>query len=126
MTRVPGVVNLLPLLPVLFAHLAGVVVAIILLVRSEGRRTPATLSLLGFALLFILDLANVVQGPLIGLLSRRTATGIRLVTVGVGCCYSVFDATAILCLIIAIWQALAYPRVRKTEPRPTSTTREEG
>ncbi|MFO7740939.1 MAG: hypothetical protein R6X31_01375 [Anaerolineae bacterium] len=126
MARVPGFVNVLPLFPVLLAHLAGVVVAIILLVRSEGRRTPATLALLGFALLSALDLAKAAQGPLIGLLSRRTATGIRLVTAGVGCCYSVFDVTAVLCLIIAIWQAMRRHSARKAEPRTMSTPRAEG
>lgn len=107
MTRVPGFVNLLPLLPTLLVHLVGVVVAIILLVRIERRRTPAIFALLGFALLFIRDLANVVRGPLIGLLSHRTAAGIRLASVGVGCCYSIFDVVAIVCLIIAIWQAMS-------------------
>jgi hypothetical protein len=95
----------LPLLPTLLAHLAGVVVAIILLVRVERRRTPAVLALLGFALLSIVDLANVARGPLIRLLSGRTVSGIRLASVGVGCCYSIFDVAAVVCLIIAIWQA---------------------
>lgn len=107
MTRIPGFVNLLPLLPALLAHLTGVVFAIILLVRIERRRTPAIFALLGFALLAILDLANVARGPLIGLLSHRAAAGVRLASIGVGCCYSVFDVVAIVCLIIAIWQAMS-------------------
>ena len=107
MTRVPGFVNLLPLLPTLLAHLAGVAVAIILLVRLENRRTPALFALLGFALLSILDLANVARGPLIRLLSRRTVSGIRLASVGVGCCYSIFDVVAVVCLIVAVWQAMS-------------------
>lgn len=126
MARVPGFVNVLPLFPVLLAHLAGVVVAVFLLTRSEGRRTAAALALLGFALLSALDLAKAAQGPLIGLLSRRTATCIRLVTAGVGCCYSVFEVTAVLCFIIAIWQAMPCHSARKAEPRTRSTPRAEG
>ena len=107
MTRVPGFVNLIPLLPTLLVHLVGVVVAIILLVRLERRRTPAIFALLGFGLLSILDLARVARGPLVRLLSHRTVSGIRLTSVGVGCCYSIFDVVAVVCLIIAIWQAMS-------------------
>ena len=115
MTRVPGFVNLLPLLPALLAHLAGVVVAIILLVRLERRRTPALFALVGFALLSILDLANVARRPLIRLLYHRTVSGIRLASVGVGCCYGIFDVVAVVCLIIAIWQAMSGSEKQETE-----------
>lgn len=107
MTRVPGFVSLLPLLPVLLTHLAGLAVAITLFVRLKERRTAAVFTLLGFALLAILDLAGVARGPLVSLLTRRTGSGIRLANAGVGCCYSVFDVVAVVCLIIAIWQAMS-------------------
>ena len=124
MTRVPGFANLLPLLPTLLAHLTGVAVAIILLVRLESRRTPAVFALLGFALLSILDLANVARGPLIRLLSHRTVSGIRLASVGVGCCYSVFDVVAVVCLIVAIWQAALGRRTKEAALRSTSNLTE--
>lgn len=43
----PGFDTLLPLLPVLLVHLAGVVVAASLLVRLKRRRGPAGLVLVG-------------------------------------------------------------------------------
>jgi len=126
MAQVPGFVNLLPLFPTLLAHLAGVVVAVVLLVRFERRRTPAILALLGFALLAILDLASAAQGPLIRLLSRRTVSGIRLASVGIGCCYSIFDVAAAACLIIAIWQATSGTGAGKPGSGDASATREGG
>lgn len=120
MTRVPGLVNLIPLLPTLLVHLTGVVVAIILLVRIERERTPAIFALLGFGFLSILDLANVARGSLIRLLSHRTVSGIRLASVGVGCCYSIFDVVAVVCLIIAIWQAMSGSATEEAELGPAS------
>ena len=105
MTRVPEFVNLLPLLPVLLAHLIGIAVSVILFVRLKESRAAAVFALLGFALLAILDIANVARGSLVSLLARRTVSGIRLASAGVGCCYSIFDMMAVVCLIIAIWQA---------------------
>ncbi len=120
MTRVPGLANVLPLLPVLLAHLTGAVVALILLVRSERRRTVPIFALLGFGLLSILDLAEMARGSLIRLLSHGTATGIRLANTGVGCCYSMFDVAAVLCLVIAVWQATSGAGMGEAEPRPRS------
>jgi hypothetical protein len=126
MALVPGFVNLLPLFPTFLAHLAGVVVAIILLVRLERRRTPAILALLGFALLAILDVGSAAQGPLIRLLLRRTVSGIRLASAGVGCCYSIFDVAAAVCLIVAIWQATSGTGAGKPGSGDASATHEEG
>ncbi|MGD8996551.1 MAG: hypothetical protein PVH80_00455 [Anaerolineae bacterium] len=107
MRPVPALLNLLPTIPVLLAHLAGMVAATILLVRQQGKRAAATLALIGFGLLVILDLANSAQGPLIRLLSRQTATGVRLAHISVICCCSLLDVAAIVCLIVAIWQAMS-------------------
>lgn len=120
MTRVPGLVNVLPLLPVLLAHLTGAVVALILLVRSERRRTVPIFALLGFSLLSILDLAEMARGSLVRLLSHGTATGIHLADTGVGCCYSIFDVAAVPCLVIAVWQATSGAKAGEAEPRPRS------
>jgi hypothetical protein len=105
MAPVPGFLDLLPAIPVLLAHLAGMVVAIILLVRQQGKRAAGILALIGFALLVIFDLVGFAQGSLIRFLSRRTATGIRLAHISVACCCNIFDLAAIACLIVAIWQA---------------------
>jgi hypothetical protein len=107
MTPVPGLLNLLPAIPVLLAHLAGMVVAVILLIRQQGRHTAGLLALIGFALLVILDLGSFARGRLVRLLSHRTATGIRLAHISVACCCNIFDVAAIVCLIVAIWQAIS-------------------
>ncbi len=96
----------LPMLPILLAHLAGVVVAVILLVRHRG--TPSILALVGFAVLLLLDLLNFAREPLIRFLSSRV--GMRqfvLVNTSVGCCCSIFNIIAVVCLIVAIWQAVS-------------------
>jgi hypothetical protein len=79
---------------------------------------------LGFALLSVLDLVNLAQGPLIRLLTHRTATGARLAVTGVGCCYSIFDVAAVACLIIAMWQAMSRAGAREAGPRGTSAPHE--
>jgi hypothetical protein len=106
----PGYLTLLPAIPVLLAHLAGMVVAIVLLLRQEGKRTAGLLALIGFALLVILDLASFAQGSLIRLLSHRTVAGVRLAHISAACCCGAFDVAAIVCLIVAIWQAMANTR----------------
>jgi len=102
----PWYVTVLPMLPVVLVHLAGVVAAIILLTRRGG--TPAILALVGFGVSLVLDLANFGRVPLIGFLARQT--GMRqylLVNTGVGCCCSVFNMVAGICLIVALWQAVS-------------------
>jgi hypothetical protein len=56
--------------------------------------------------MLLLDVASLARGPLINLVTHRTASGIRLAVASVGCCCSVFDVIATVCLIVAIWQAL--------------------
>jgi len=99
-------VSVLPMLPVLLARLAGIVVAIILLVRR--RTTSAILALIGFGVLFVVSLAGLGRNPLVGLLVRRGGVGQRqlpIVSTGLGCCCSILDLVAIVCLIVALWQA---------------------
>lgn len=107
MARVPGLVDLLPAFPVLLAHLAGVAVAVVLLIRHKERSLPAVLAVAGFGLLLALDLANFARGPLLRFISQRTAAGVRLAVTGVGCCCSVIDVAGTVCLIIAIGQAIS-------------------
>lgn len=105
MTQLQGFVNVVPAIPVLLAHLAGAVVAVILVVRQETMSMPALLALIGFGLLLILDMARFARGPLIRFVSHRTPAGVPSAVASVGCCCSIFDAAAIVCLIVAIWQA---------------------
>ncbi|MGD8244203.1 MAG: hypothetical protein PVG25_01475 [Anaerolineae bacterium] len=105
MRSLPAFFTWLPAIPVLLAHLAGMVVATILLLRQQGKRTAGGLALIGFALLVIFDLASFAQGTLIRLLSRQTALGVRLAHISVSCCCNILDIAAIVCLIVAIWQA---------------------
>ena len=107
MRPISGVTNVLPAVPVLLAHVAGLVVAIILVLRPKTQRTAGLLALAGFGLLVILDLAEFAQGPLIRLLSNQTARGIRLAHISVGCCCSAVDIAATVCLIVAMWQAMS-------------------
>ncbi|RLC89991.1 MAG: hypothetical protein DRI77_15160 [Chloroflexi bacterium] len=77
-----------------------------MLVRHRG--TPAILALAGFGVLFIVDLVSFGKAPLIRFLARQT--GMRqfvLVNTSVGCCCSVFDMLAIVCLIVALWQTVS-------------------
>jgi len=106
MFQQPWYVMILPVLPILLVHLAGVVVAIILLVRRGG--TPAILALVGFGVLFILDLASFGRGPLVELLAGQ-ARQLVVVSTGLSCCCSVLDVAAVVCLIVAIWQAVSGP-----------------
>jgi hypothetical protein len=107
MRPMPALFSLLPTIPVLLVHVAGMVVATILLVRRQGRRTAGILALIGFALLVIFDLAAFAQGMLIRLLSRQRAIGIRLAHISVGCFCNILDVAAVVCLIVAIWQAMS-------------------
>ncbi len=106
MFQQPWYVTTLPAVPILLVHLAGIVVAIILLVHHRG--APSILALIGFGVLLIVDLANLGRDPLIGLLVRRGGMSqFQIVNAGVGCCCSIFDVAAIVCLIVAIWQAVS-------------------
>lgn len=117
MSQMPSYFNVLPVIPVLLAHFAGVVASVVLLIRQEERSVPAVLALVGFSLLLALDIANFARGPLINTLSHRAAAGIGSIVTSVGCCCSVFDAAAIACLIIAIWQALTGAVVEEVAER---------
>lgn len=109
-------INLLPAIPLLLVHLAGVVVAIILVVRLEERRLPAVLALIGFGLLFLLDLANFGRGPLITyyVQSPRAPLAPSFVDASVGCCCSIFEVVATTFLIVSIWQAVSSASVEET------------
>jgi len=99
-------VTVLPALPLILVHLAGVVVAIVLLVRRSG--TPAILSLAGFGVLFVMDLVSFARNPLMRfLIAQAGLRQILLVDTGVNCCCSLLNMIALACLVVAIWQAVS-------------------
>lgn len=106
--------TLLPALPILLVYLAGVVVAIILLIRHKS--TPAILALIGFAILLLLDLASFGRAPLISAIARQGGMQqFVAVNTGVGCCCNLINMAAITCLIVGIWQAVAGPGAKAEE-----------
>jgi type III secretory pathway component EscS len=111
MFQQPWYFLLLSALPILLAHLAGAIVAVVLLVRQKQKSTPAILALIGFGLLFILDLADFGRDPLIGWLGRRAVRQFWTINTGIGCCCGIFDVAAAVCLIVALWQAIAGVKV---------------
>ena len=98
-------VSVVPALPLLLVHLAGVIVAAILLVRH--RSTAAILAVIGFAALFVWHLATFGIEPLAYLLSEAGVAQLDVAITSVGCCCSALNVIAVVCLIIAIWQAVA-------------------
>jgi hypothetical protein len=109
MTARQGLLNLLPFVPIILAHLVGVVVAVILLTRKKSQ--AAILALAGFGVLFVVDLAQLGRAPLVGVLVDNIG-GIRsfmTLNTSLGCCCSVLDVIAVACLIVALWKAVAAP-----------------
>ena len=103
----PAYISLLPVLPVLLAHLAGAVASVVLLMRQERRNRTALLALIGFAALFMADLANLAKAPLTQWVVRRSGPQqFWAINTGLGCCCSIIDVAAIVCLIMAVWQAV--------------------
>ena len=98
-------VSVIPALPLLLVHLAGVIVAVILLVRHRG--TPAILAVTGFAVLFVWHLATFFTEPLARLVVQAGVRPAGAAITSVGCCCGVLNVIAVVCLIIAIWQAVA-------------------
>jgi hypothetical protein len=91
----------LPHVAALLAYLGGLVVAIILLARVKGR--AAILATVGFGLLTLIALGQIVLA--LPQLSREFFR-VQWLAWALNCCCSVLDIGAIVCLIIAIWQAV--------------------
>ncbi len=102
------VLNTLARIAVGLAHLAGLVVAILLWVRRKG--TAPMLATAAFALLFLLDIggalrSGAIEQPL--LRAFGTPRSLPWVLGGLNCCCSFLDVVAIVLLIVALWQALS-------------------
>ena len=106
---------LVPLAATLLVHLAGLIVAIILLVRVKG--TPAILATVAFGLLLVQDIGLIVRSAFLDQYIVRQM-GFRTISWamgGLGCCCSLFNLAAFVCLIIALWQALSGQTVEEAE-----------
>ena len=97
------------------AHLAGLVVAVILLVRRKG--TAPILATVAFGLLVLLDAARIVQTALLPALSRQVRVPRVLPWIGGGmtCCCGLLDLVAWGCLIAAIWMGMGGEEGVKSE-----------
>ena len=90
------------------AHLAGLVVAIILLLKVKG--TPAILATVAFGLSFIQDIGAIMRVAFLDrLIIRQVVIGgsVPWAMGGLGCCCGALDLIAIICLIVALWQAVS-------------------
>lgn len=105
----------------ILAHLAGLVVAVLLLVRRKG--TAPILATAAFALLVILDAAHIVETALLPAIARQIRAPRALPWIGGGanCCCGLLDLVAWGCLIAAIWLGIGQPA---TEPEIRSTEQE--
>jgi hypothetical protein len=92
----------------IIAYLVGLIVSIVLLVKVKG--TPAILSTVAFALLFLQNLGGAIfrSATVTRLIYSNTSgrTGPWIGT-GTSCCCGILQLAAIICLIVAIWQAVS-------------------
>ncbi len=90
----------------ILAHLAGLVVAVILLVRHKG--TAPILATAAFGLLVLLDAAQIVQTALLPAIARQIRAPRVLPWIGraMTCCCSLLDLITWGCLIAAIWMGM--------------------
>ena len=96
------------------AHLAGLVVAIILLLKVKG--TPAILATVAFGLLFIQDIGSIMRSAFLDrLIIRQMVAGRTLWALNsLGCCCGALNLIATVCLIIAVWQAVSATAAEET------------
>ncbi len=95
------------------AHLAGLVVAVLLLVRRKG--TAPILATAAFALLVILDAARIVEAALLPAIAReiRAPRALPWIGGGTACCCGLLDLVAWGCLIAAIWLGMGRPETEQ-------------
>ncbi len=116
MLNVSSYAALVPHVAALLGHLAGLVVAIILLIRAKG--TATILAVVGFALLTLISIGQIALA--------LPAVSRQLFRVGplwlgwpLNCCCGFLDLAAIVCLIIALWQAFSGQIITEAEtPAP--------
>jgi hypothetical protein len=96
------------------ANLAGLVVAIILLTKVKG--TPAILAAVAFGLAFLHYVGWIMRTAFLDRLIFREMnySTVPWASGGLNCCCGIFQLAAIVCLIIAIWQAVSGDAVEET------------
>ena len=93
------------------AHLAGVVVAVILLIKYKG--TPAILATVAFGLSFIQDLVALLRTVFLNTAIMSAVGDFETAILANGildCCCNILSVIGLVCLILAIWQAVAGKR----------------
>ena len=98
---------LISALPVILVHVAGIVVAIVLLRRARTR--SATLALIAFSVLFLTDLGSGLFQIFthLVLIPRAGPRVFETASIVSSLCCTIVDAIAMVLLIIAFAQALA-------------------
>ncbi len=112
----PVWVNNLIRIALIVVHLAGLVVAVYLLVRRKG--TAPILATAAFALLVLLGAAQIVQTVLLPELTRqiRSPRAMSWIGAGTSCCCGLIDLIAWGCLIAALWLGMARPTGETAAP----------
>ena len=101
-------INVVTPIVMILAYLVGLIVSIILLVKVKG--TPAILSTVAFALLFLQNLGSAIfRSAVVTKLVYGNTSGQTGLWIGTGtnCCCGILNLAAIVCLIVAIWQAVS-------------------
>ena len=108
----------------LIAHLAGLVAAIILLTRIKG--TPAILATVAFGLLFVQDIGVIMRTAFLNRLifQRMAFRTLPWAQGGLDCCCGLFDLIAVVCLIVALWQAISATSAEKAAEGAEATWEE--
>ena len=100
----------------LLMHLAGLVVAIIILVRVK--KTASIMALVSFAVLVLIDVGNMLRSYLGNVhtspLYRWPRVG-SYVWGGTNCCCAVTDVIAVVLLIVALWLAIVGPQTESDD-----------
>lgn len=97
---------LIPALPVILVHIAGIVVSIVLLRRARTR--SAVLALVAFSVLLLTDLGSglfQILTPLV-LIPRAGPRLFETTSIASSLCCTTLDAIALVLLIIAFARAL--------------------
>lgn len=100
---------IIPALPAILVHVAGILVAALLLRRSRSR--SALLALIAFIGLFLTDLGSglfQILTPLV-LLPQMGPRSYETISIFSSLCCTTLDAVALVLLIIAFAQAIGRP-----------------
>ncbi len=119
----PNLAQTLIRILLILVHLAGLVVAVLLLVRRRG--IAPILAATAFTLLILLDAARIVQTALLPSIVRqiRSPHALPWVVGSLNCCCGFLDLVAWGCLIAALWLGMGRSEAEheiRTEKEETS------